>query len=153
MKRRGITTLVLAVGLALGACSSGSATPSPVATTAASAAASPAASTPASTAPSTAPSSAASGSADCATSTAAPTVNATIQNFAFSPNPIQAKVGDVIGFTNKDSASHTATLDSGSCSTDSIANGATMSLTFTKPGTYPFHCSIHSTMKGTIQVS
>jgi len=80
-------------------------------------------------------------------------VPVTIQNFAFGPAAITAKVGDVVGFTNKDSVNHTATLDDGSCTTDSLSNGATGALTFTAAGTYPFHCKIHPTMKGTITVS
>ena len=78
----------------------------------------------------------------------------TIKNFAFSPEPVTAKVGDVIGWTNSDSIGHTATLDDGTCTTDIINNGQTQSLTFSAPGTYPYHCSVHPTqMKGTITVS
>ena len=100
-----------------------------------------------------APSSAGGGAAACAVSTATPTVAAAMQNTAFSPSKIQAKVGDVIGFTNKDSIQHTATLDDGSCTTDIVAGGATAALTFTAAGSYPFHCKIHPNMTGTIEVS
>jgi len=89
----------------------------------------------------------------CAVSTATPTVAAAMQNTAFSPSKIQAKVGDVIGFTNKDSIQHTATLDDGSCTTDIVAGGATAALSFTAAGSYPFHCKIHPNMTGTIEVS
>jgi plastocyanin len=34
----------------------------------------------------------------------------------------------------------------------SLAPGATGSFTFTTPGTYAYHCTIHSFMKGTIVV-
>ena len=69
------------------------------------------------------------------------------------PSAITAKVGDVIAFTNDDSASHTATLDQGDCGTDTLSNGATEGLTFSVAGTYPFHCAIHSSMTGTITVT
>jgi plastocyanin len=98
----------------------------------------------------------ASAGAACAASPAgtAPTVTVTIKNFAFSPEPVTAKVGDVIGWTNSDSIGHTATLDDGTCTTDIINNGQTQSLTFSAPGTYPYHCSVHpAQMKGTITVS
>ena len=48
---------------------------------------------------------------------------------------------------------HTATLDDNSCSTDPLAGGAIGMLTFSAPGTYPYHCKIHPTqMMGTIVV-
>jgi plastocyanin len=84
---------------------------------------------------------------------ASATVSAQIQGFKFSPEPIQAKVGDTVGWTNGDSAQHTATLDDGSCSTDNISQGATGLLVFNKPGTYAYHCKIHNTMKGTVTVT
>jgi len=79
-------------------------------------------------------------------------VDVTIVEFAF-PSTIEAKVGDVIGFTNKDSAPHTATLDDDSCTTDNIAQGASAGLTFSAAGDYSFHCRIHPQMVGTIKVA
>jgi plastocyanin len=101
-------------------------------------------------------SAAAGGAAACATApaggTAATTV--TIKDFKFSPQPVQAKVGDVIAWSNQDSAPHSATLDNGACDTKSISPGSTAMLVFTAPGTYTYHCAIHPTqMKDyTIQV-
>ena len=146
--------------LALGACSG--ATTSPVATTAASAA--PATAAPASAEASVAPASAAAsaapsaagGAAACAAAAAgaAPTVKVTIKDFAFSPDPVTAKVGDVIGWTNSDPVAHTVTLDDNTCTTDPIATGQTGALVFTAAGTYTYHCSIHpAKMKGTITVT
>jgi plastocyanin len=138
----GILTLMLA------ACGTSS-TPSTVAST-------PAA--PPSTAPSVAPasSSGGAGGAACAVAEAGATAAATvtIKSFTYSPDPVTAKVGDVIGWSNQDIPSHTATLDDGTCTTDTIANGASGMLVFTAPGTYPYHCNIHPTqMKGTITVT
>ena len=76
-----------------------------------------------------------------------------MKDIAFSPSNVQAKVGDVIGFTNNDSADHTATLDDQPCSTDTLASGQSGALTISAPGTYPFHCKIHANMHGTITVS
>jgi plastocyanin len=81
-------------------------------------------------------------------------VQVTIENFKFSPEPIKAKVGDTISWTNKDSTPHSAALDDGSCATDTLSKDAEGNLTFSAPGTYPYHCAIHPTqMKGTIEVS
>jgi plastocyanin len=71
------------------------------------------------------------------------TVKVDIKDFKFSPQPINAKVGDVVGWTNGDSAPHTATMDDGSCGTDNISQGATGLLVFNKAGTYTYHCSVH----------
>ena len=76
-----------------------------------------------------------------------------IVNFAFNPADDHGQGRRHHHFTNGDSAGHTATLDDGSCFTPTIASGKSDGLTFTAAGTYPFHCSIHSTMKGTITVS
>jgi plastocyanin len=142
--------------LVLGACSTGS-TPSPVVTTApATAAATPVSATgaPASAAPSGAGGGGAAAACATAAAGAAATVKVSIKNFAFSPEPVTAKVGDVIGWTNNDSAGHTASLDDGSCTTDTIASGTTQALVFSAPGTYPYHCNIHPTqMKGTITIT
>jgi plastocyanin len=133
---------MLAATLLLAACS-GSATSAPAASSGGGAASAPAAS-------------AGGGGAACAAApsgaTAATTV--TIKGFKFSPEPVQAKVGDVVAWTNSDTASHSATLDNGACDTKTIDVGATAMLVFTAPGTYTYHCSIHPTqMKGyTIQV-
>jgi plastocyanin len=90
----------------------------------------------------------------CADSTAATTVDATVADFKWS-QPINAKVGDVITWTNSDSASHKVGLDDGSCTMGSniAGSGGKASLVFNKAGTYPFHCTIHSNMKGTITIS
>ena len=61
--------------------------------------------------------------AACAESATAGTVKVSIENFAFDPAAITAKVGDTVTFTNGDSAGHTATLDDGSCFTPTIASG------------------------------
>ena len=156
MNRLLCSAVAIAMTLVLGACGSSS-TQSPVVTTAPATAATPAPATGAS-ASAAAPSQAggASSAASCAPAAAgaAPTVKVSIKNFVFSPEPVTAKVGDVIGWTNGDSVSHTATLDDGSCTTDTITTGTTQALVFSAPGTYPYHCSIHPTqMMGKITVT
>jgi plastocyanin len=151
MRRLALTLTIAALAAGLAACGT-AATPSPSASTAASL---PAASAPAASADggASAPASAAATGA-CATapagSTAAVTVN--IKNFAFSPSPVQAKVGDVVAWTNGDSAPHSATMDNGACDTDSISGGATAMLVFTAAGTYTYHCKIHPTQMKDVTV-
>jgi plastocyanin len=148
-----LTTIALA---ALTACGGG-ATPTPAASSAplpsVAAASAPAESAPAESAP--AASTAAGSAAACAVAPAggAATVNATIKNFQFSPQPIQAKVGDVVAWKNDDSTAHTVTMDAGTCGSDNIGAGASAMLVFTAPGTYAYHCKIHPAMTGfTVEV-
>lgn len=78
-----------------------------------------------------------------------------IKDFKFSVDPITAKVGDIVAWTNQDGPSHTASLSDGSCSTDQLATGITGALVFNVPGTYTYQCNVHpSQMKGyTITIS
>lgn len=79
--------------------------------------------------------------------------NVNIQNFAFSPSTLTISAGDTVIWTNGDSTSHTVTSDSGSeLGSSSLANGASYSHTFNAAGTYSYHCSIHTSMKGTVVV-
>jgi plastocyanin len=143
MRRLGTTLTITSLTVLLAACG-GSATQSPASSAAA---ATTAASTPpaASGAAAASASGAAGGALSCATapSGSTATVTVTIQGFQFSPQPVQAKVGDVVAWTNKDSAPHSATMDDGSCDTDSIAQNASAMLVFNAPGTYTYHCKIH----------
>jgi plastocyanin len=94
--------------------------------------------------------------------TAAPTISAAggntvfIKNFAFDPSTLTVKSGTVVTWINQDGASHAIVSDTGSpaaFSSDSLSSGASYSFTFTQPGTYTYHCSIHPSMKGTIIVT
>jgi plastocyanin len=94
--------------------------------------------------------------------TAAPTTSAgggntvVIKNFAFDPSQLTVKTGTVVKWTNQDGAPHTIVSDTGSpaaFSSDSLSSGASYTFTFTQPGTYTYHCSIHPSMKGTIMVT
>jgi plastocyanin len=76
-----------------------------------------------------------------------------MSGFAFSPATTTIHVGDSVTWTNMDSVSHTVTSDTGSeLSSSPLTNRATYSHTFNTAGTYTYHCSIHTTMKGTIIV-
>jgi plastocyanin len=148
-------TLSLAVAAALllvvSACSGGTAA-SPAPASQAPASEAPASESPAASEPAASESGA--GSAACAPSTDAGTVSATIADFAFSPATITAKVGDVISWTNNDSAAHTATVKSDTtCTTQNLASGASGGIVFNTAGSYDYFCKIHPTMTGKIEVS
>ena len=79
-----------------------------------------------------------------------------IKDFAFNPAALKVSAGTKVTWTNKDSADHTASsLKGAPASFDSghLGNGKTFSFTFSKKGTYQYHCNIHSFMTGTVDVS
>jgi cytochrome c oxidase subunit II len=83
-------------------------------------------------------------------------------NPAYDPDPLTVKVGDTIAVNNKDTVPHTVT--NGKDATDpnmgklfdtSIINAgdsAEIVTTSMKPGEYPYHCSVHPYMTGTLTV-
>lgn len=76
-----------------------------------------------------------------------------IAGFAFNPSDLVIGVGDTVVWTNGDSAHHIIVSDSGSeISSENLAQGQMYSHTFTKAGTYEYHCSIHPSMKGKVVV-
>src|SRR2546428_255460 len=72
----------------------------------------------------------------------------------FSPANLTVKVGKTVTWVNKDTVTHTVTSD-GSSLFDSgfMPTGATFQFTFTTTGTYPYYCTVHPFMKGTIVVT
>jgi plastocyanin len=77
-----------------------------------------------------------------------------INNFKFNPASLTVKHGARVKVTNDDSTAHTATADDGhSFDTGNVDPGSSQTLTVSKPGSYPYHCSIHPFMKGTIVVT
>ena len=80
-------------------------------------------------------------------------VAVSIKYFEFVQPTIMAKVGQVITFTNNGAEPHNATLDAGGCNTATLNTSQADGLVFTAAGTYPFHCTVHTQMKGTITVS
>lgn len=94
--------------------------------------------------------------ASASSSTAKTATNSvTIQDFAFSPANITVKTGTKVTWTNKDSMPHTVTeTDSlNGPKSDTLSPGQSYSFTFTAPGTYHYHCTIHSGMTGTVTVT
>jgi len=78
----------------------------------------------------------------------------TIQDLAFTPDCFAAASASSITIENKDSVTHTFTID-GTQVDVSINGGETFNgeSAGLAPGTYPFHCTIHSSMTGTVIVS
>jgi plastocyanin len=85
---------------------------------------------------------------------------------AFNPNPrtisLASATGGVVKWINNDESSsvygstgvtHNITADDGSFTSGNLPPSNTFEHTFTVAGDYPYHCSIHPTMKGTVTVT
>jgi plastocyanin len=82
------------------------------------------------------------------------TASVKIMNFAFTPSSLSVHTGARVTFTNQDASyTHTVTSDSGLFDSGNLAYRASFSFTFTGKGSFPYHCAIHTNMKGTITVT
>jgi plastocyanin len=82
-----------------------------------------------------------------------PTRKVMIQNFRFQPAHITIKRGTKVRWINKDSTAHTATANNGrSFDSGRLRPGQRYTHTFKSAGKKPYHCEIHSDMKGRITV-
>jgi plastocyanin len=88
-----------------------------------------------------------------AAGTSGGSIAATIQNFAFHPATATTKVRQKVAWKNTDKIAHTVTADNGSFDSGDLNPGASFSSAFAKSGTVKYHCSIHTFMHGTVQVS
>ena len=83
----------------------------------------------------------------------ASTAEVKIDNFSFDPVAITVPVGTTVTWTNRDDIPHTVV------STDKVFKSKVLdtddkfSFTFTKPGEYPYFCSIHPKMTGKVVVT
>lgn len=89
----------------------------------------------------------------------------TMTDTAYSPNPINVKVGQTVVWTNDDSAFHTVTsgtvggadvgkeFDSGLAGPTALTTkGKTFEHKFDAAGEFPYHCTLHPAMVGKVVV-
>jgi plastocyanin len=81
-------------------------------------------------------------------------VHVKIVNYAFEPSTITVVMGvnNTVIWSNNGTVDHTVTADEGAFASGALSPGQTFSFTFTSPGTYAYHCSIHPIMTGTVHV-
>ena len=80
----------------------------------------------------------------------------TVRDMAFSPATVTIPAGGTVVWKFEDAIQHSTTSDAGSPKAwDSgiLGAGATYTVRFDQPGTYPYHCTPHaSMMKGVVIV-
>jgi plastocyanin len=72
---------------------------------------------------------------------------------SFNPSPVEIKVGETVTWVNDDSARHSVTSKERILDSGILAEGQSFSHTFDKAGEYPYFCSPHPTMVGTVVVT
>lgn len=157
-----VLALGIAAALALGACSSAGGTQPP--TTQAPAATPSAATSEGPASPGTSPQASPS-EAPAATAVGSPTNAACvvaaegttgtaldIRGFQF-PDAATVPSGGSITWSNRDAVPHSVTFDDDPCTSGTIAGGGAVTVTYTVPGSYAFHCRFHPSMKGTLEVT
>jgi len=77
-----------------------------------------------------------------------------MQNIAFDPKDVTAKVGQTIKWTNEDSVDHDVKATSGEdFKSDLFGKGGTFEYKLDKAGTIKYVCTVHPGMEGTITVT
>ncbi|MFZ1137285.1 MAG: cupredoxin family copper-binding protein [Candidatus Korobacteraceae bacterium] len=79
-------------------------------------------------------------------------VEVKIDNFSFTPATITVAAGTTVRWTNRDDIPHTVVSDDQKFESKALDTDDQYSYTFTKPGTYPYFCSIHPKMTGKVVV-
>lgn len=80
--------------------------------------------------------------------------NVVIENFAFTPSDITIEVGEIVKWTNSDTAPHTVTsVGGGGLASGNLQPGQSYQKTFTEVGTFDYQCTIHPSMTGRVIVT
>jgi plastocyanin len=76
-----------------------------------------------------------------------------MESFAFTPAELTVPVGATVTWTNRHGARHDVVAADGTFESPLFGEGETFSFTFTAAGEYPYVCTIHPGMEGTIIVT
>ena len=75
-----------------------------------------------------------------------------VDNFSFGPATLTVAVGTTVTWTNRDDIPHTIVSTDKVFKSKVLDTDEKFSFTFAKPGTYPYFCSIHPKMTGSVVV-
>jgi plastocyanin len=83
------------------------------------------------------------------------TSNATvlISLASYQPSSLTVPAGTTVTWINRDVVRHTVTSDEGLFDSGRLGSGESFSYTFKEPGTFNYHCTIHTFMHGTVIVT
>ncbi len=75
-----------------------------------------------------------------------------IDGTRFEPETLTVRAGDTVIWINNDPFPHTATAVAGAFDSESIAPNKSWEYTTKRAGVFPYSCTLHKTMKGTLHV-
>ncbi len=75
-----------------------------------------------------------------------------VDNFSFGPATLTVAVGTTVSWTNRDDIPHTVVSTDKVFKSKVLDTDEKFSFTFAKAGTYPYFCSIHPKMTGSVVV-
>ena len=80
------------------------------------------------------------------------TAEVKVDNFSFGPATMTVPVGTTVTWTNRDDIPHTIVSTDKVFKSKVLDTDEKFSFTFAKAGTYPYFCSIHPKMTGSVVV-
>jgi len=83
---------------------------------------------------------------------AAGPVEIKIDNYSFTPADITVAAGTTVTWVNRDDVPHTVRNNDGTLKSKALDTDDKFSMTFDKPGTYEYFCSIHPKMTAKVVV-
>ncbi len=75
-----------------------------------------------------------------------------IRNFVYEPASVSIRVGESVRWTNYDAAPHDAVAYTGSWKTPLLKVNESANQVYSEPGVYPYYCTVHPAMRGTVEV-
>jgi plastocyanin len=75
-----------------------------------------------------------------------------VDNFSFGPATLRVAVGTTVTWNNRDDIPHTIVSTDKVFKSKVLDTDEKFSFTFSKAGTYPYFCSIHPKMTGSVVV-
>ena len=91
--------------------------------------------------------------ADAPATPAPSAATVTLSDVTVTPRSVDIAAGGTVTWRNDDLTAHRlVSLAPNVVQSPRLEIGASYALTFSSPGTYPYYCTIHDTMKGTVIV-
>lgn len=79
--------------------------------------------------------------------------NITIVDFQYIPASITVSIGTKVIWTNNGPSLHTVTSDTNIFNSGNMGVGVKWNYTFNQAGSFPYHCALHPTMHGIVNVT